>query len=75
MKHLHFRFIIASLALGLGFLNLMMVFFEARMLSMATTQVARLWLLAGIFLAGGATMVCYGWNEIQAEMIHHRKRS
>lgn len=74
MKHLHFRFVTAGLALGLGVFLFLIVGWQARIMALpAGGHPLAIWLTAGLFLAAGSTLLVYGWHGVRAELAFGRK--
>lgn len=74
MKHLHFGFIAASLAIGFGAFLWWLVFWQAWLMSLSGGPVRSIsWFLAGVYLVAGTTLIFFGWPEIRREIVKKHK--
>ena len=74
MRHLHFRFITASLGFGLGFLMVIIVAWQARLYSAPGVHIGMFnWAVAALLTLGGGTLLSFGWHELNLEMFNLRR--
>lgn len=72
MKHLHTKFILASVALGMGFVFLFGAMWTVHALPVVGITPVRTFLSAVVSSLTGCILLVFGWHGIQHEL--HRKR-
>jgi hypothetical protein len=73
MKHLHVRFILASVSCGFGALFIMAAAWNVHALTIVGWTPIRTTLTACLFTGAGLVLMAFGWQGIRQEMYGLKK--